>query len=132
MDFSANIGTEIYATGDGVIERADDLAQGYGNHVVINHGYGYETLYGHMSKIAAKVGQHVKRGDVIGYVGSSGMSTAPHLHYEVIYRGKYINPINFLYRDLKQEEYDKLIHESDNLMPESDKPIKQKITRNNF
>lgn len=109
MDFSANIGTEIYATGDGVVERADDLAQGYGNHVVINHGYGYETLYGHMSKIIAKVGQHVKRGDVIGLVGSSGMSTAPHLHYEVMKNQDKINPINFFFNDLSADEYAQML-----------------------
>lgn len=109
MDFSANIGTEIYATGDGVIERADDLAQGYGNHVVINHGFGYETLYGHMSRIAVKEGQRVKRGDVIGYVGSTGMSTAPHLHYEVIKNGEKINPINFFFNDLSADEYTQML-----------------------
>ena len=109
MDFSANIGTEIYATGDGVIERADDLAQGYGNHVVINHGFGYETLYGHMSRIAVKEGQRVKRGDVIGYVGSTGMSTAPHMHYEVIKNGEKINPINFFFNDLSADEYTQML-----------------------
>ncbi|MBL0047703.1 MAG: peptidoglycan DD-metalloendopeptidase family protein [Bacteroidetes bacterium] len=109
IDFSANIGTEIYATGDGVVERADDLAQGYGNHVVINHGYGYETLYGHMSKIIARVGQKVKRGDVIGLVGSSGMSTAPHLHYEVIKNQGKINPINFFFNDLSAAEYAQML-----------------------
>jgi murein DD-endopeptidase MepM/ murein hydrolase activator NlpD len=109
IDFSANIGTEIYATGDGFVERADDLAQGYGNHVVINHGYGYETLYGHMSKIIARVGQRVKRGDIIGLVGSTGMSTAPHLHYEVIKNQNKINPINFFFNDLSADEYAQML-----------------------
>ena len=109
IDFSANVGTEIYATGDGVVERADDLAQGYGNHVVINHGYGYQTLYGHMSKIIARVGQRVKRGDVIGMVGSTGMSTAPHLHYEVIKNQDKINPINFFFNDLSATEYAQML-----------------------
>lgn len=109
IDFSAIIGTEIYATGDGVVERADDLAQGYGNHVVINHGYGYETLYGHMSKIIARVGQRVKRGDIIGLVGSTGMSTAPHLHYEVIKNQNKINPINFFFNDLSADEYAQML-----------------------
>lgn len=109
IDFSANVGTEIYATGDGVVERADDLAQGYGNHVVINHGYGYETLYGHMSKIIARVGQRVKRGDIIGLVGSTGMSTAPHLHYEVIKNQNKINPINFFFNDLSADEYAQML-----------------------
>ncbi|MDQ3047406.1 MAG: M23 family metallopeptidase [Bacteroidota bacterium] len=109
MDFAAPTGTEIYATGDGMIDRADDGAQGYGNHVVIDHGYGYETLYGHMSKIAVKPGQLVKRGQLIGYVGSTGLSTAPHVHYEVKKDGEKMNPINYYYNDLTPEQYQKLI-----------------------
>ena len=109
MDFASPTGTPIYATGDGVVERADDGESGYGNHVVIDHGFGYETLYGHMSKIACKVGQKVKRGQVIGYVGSTGLSTAPHCHYEVIKNGEKINPINFYYNDLSPAEYQQLI-----------------------
>lgn len=105
MDFASPEGTPIYATGDGVVERADNTAQGYGNHVVINHGYGYQTLYGHMSKIAATVGKRVKRGELIGYVGSTGLSTAPHVHYEVIKNNEKVNPINFYYNDLSPEEY---------------------------
>ena len=108
MDFSAPQGTEIFATGDGVVERADASAQGYGNHVVINHGYGYETLYGHMSKIAVKAGQQVKRGQLIGYVGSTGLSTAPHVHYEVHKNEQIVNPINYYYNDLTPEQYQKL------------------------
>lgn len=109
MDFAAPLGTEIHATGDGVIERADDMAQGYGNHVVINHGYGYETLYGHMTRFVVHVGQQVKRGQLIGYVGSTGLSTAPHVHYEVHKNGDIVNPINFYYNDLTPEQYQKLI-----------------------
>lgn len=109
MDFAAAQGTEIYATGDGTIERADALAQGYGNHVVINHGYGYKTLYGHMSSIAVRAGQQIKRGQLIGYVGSTGLSTAPHVHYEVIKAGEKMNPINYYYNDLTPEQYQKLI-----------------------
>lgn len=109
MDFAAPEGTEIHATGDGVIERADNTAQGYGNHVVINHGYGYETLYGHMQKIVVRVGQQVKRGQLIGFVGSTGLSTAPHVHYEVHKAGQNLNPINFYYNDLSPEQYQKLI-----------------------
>lgn len=105
MDFTAEQGTPIYATGDGVIERADAMAQGYGNHVVINHSYGYQTLYGHMSKIVAKLGAKVKRGELIGYVGSTGLSTGPHVHYEVIKNGEKVNPINFYYNDLSPEQY---------------------------
>ncbi len=109
MDFAAAQGTEIYATGDGTIERADALAQGYGNHVVINHGYGYKTLYGHMNSMVVRVGQQVKRGQLIGYVGSTGLSTAPHVHYEVVKAGEKMNPINYYYNDLTPEQYQKLI-----------------------
>lgn len=109
MDFTAEQGTPIYATGDGTIERADANAQGYGNHVVINHGYGYQTLYGHMSRMAVKPGQKIKRGDLIGYVGSTGMSTGPHVHYEVIKNGEKVNPINFYYNDLSPEQYQILV-----------------------
>lgn len=105
MDFASPEGTPIYATGDGVVERADNTAHGYGNHVVLNHGYGYQTLYGHMSKIATSIGKKVKRGELIGYVGSTGLSTAPHVHYEVIKNGGKVNPINFYYNDLSPEEY---------------------------
>lgn len=110
MDFAAQTGTPIYATGDGTIETADANAQGYGNHVVINHNFGYKTLYGHMSKIACIVGRAVKRGDVIGYVGSTGLSSGPHVHYEVIKNGEKINPINYYYNDLSPEEYQLLVN----------------------
>jgi len=113
MDFSAPQGTEIRATGDGVVLRADDGAQGYGNHVVINHGYGYETLYGHMLKFVVHIGQQIKRGQLIGYVGSTGLSTAPHVHYEVHKNGQIVNPINFYYNDLTPEQYQKLIELSE-------------------
>ncbi|MGQ0827289.1 MAG: M23 family metallopeptidase [Bacteroidota bacterium] len=109
MDFAAPTGTEIYATGDGIIERADNTAQGYGNHVVINHDYGYKTLYAHMTNFVVRVGQQVKRGQLIGFVGSTGLSTAPHVHYEVIKHGQKTNPINFYYNDLTPEQYQKLI-----------------------
>jgi murein DD-endopeptidase MepM/ murein hydrolase activator NlpD len=109
MDFSAPIGAPIYATGDGTVERADNTAQGYGNHVVINHGFGYKTLYGHMSRFNVRPGKKVKRGEIIGYIGSTGMSTAPHLHYEVIKGGNKINPINYYYNDLSPAEYQAMI-----------------------
>ncbi|WP_159800112.1 M23 family metallopeptidase [Flavobacterium sp. MK4S-17] len=105
MDFSAKTGTPVYATGDGVVTRADNRASGYGNHIVIKHGYGYETLYAHLSKYKARAGQRVKRGDVIGYVGSTGRSEAPHLHYEVHKGGQVINPINFYYGNISAKEY---------------------------
>jgi murein DD-endopeptidase MepM/ murein hydrolase activator NlpD len=105
MDFSARTGTPIYATGDGVIARADNSASGYGNHIVIRHGFGYETLYGHLSKYNCRLGQTVKRGDVIGYVGSTGRSEAPHLHYEVHKGGEVVNPLNFYYGNISAAEY---------------------------
>ena len=109
MDFSAKTGTEIYATGDGKISKVRKSRRGYGNHVVIDHGYGYKTLYAHMSKYIVRKGQKVKRGEVIGYVGSTGTSVAPHLHYEVHKDGKKINPVNFYYNDLNPEEYEKML-----------------------
>lgn len=114
MDFACPMNTPIYATGDGVVERADNMATGYGNHVVLNHGFGYKTLYGHMSKMAVHPGQKVKRGQVIGYVGSTGLSTAPHVHYEVIKNGDRVNPINFFFNDLTPEEYQTLVNQAAN------------------
>jgi len=113
MDFTAPIGTDIFATGDGTVFRAG-WQQGYGNCVQINHGYGYVTLYGHMSSIKARVGQKVKRGDVIGLVGSTGKSTGPHLHYEVHLKGKVMNPQNYYFLDLSPAEYDKMVQMSNN------------------
>lgn len=109
LDFTAPIGTEIYAAGDGTVKEVNIEPRGYGMHVIISHGFGYETLYAHMSKFAVKPGQKVKRGEVIGYVGNTGTSTGPHLHYEVIKNGEKINPINFFYNDLTPEEYQKMI-----------------------
>lgn len=105
MDFTASTGTPIYATGDGVVVAADNSKSGYGNHIEIRHGYGYLTLYGHLSKYKCRAGQSVKRGDVIGYVGSTGRSEAPHLHYEVHKDGKVVNPINFYYGNISAAEY---------------------------
>ena len=113
MDFSAKIGTDIYATGDGKVTMAG-WKQGYGNCVMIKHGYGYETLYGHMNKFKVRVGQNVKRGEVIGTVGNTGKSTGPHLHYEVIVKGKYDNPSKYYFMDLTPEEYDKMIQIAEN------------------
>lgn len=109
LDFAAPIGTPIYATANGVVTEADFNEGGYGNHVIINHGYGYETLYGHMVRIKAKVGQKVKRGEVIGYVGSTGKSTGPHCHYEVHKNGTPVDPVYFFYNDLTPEQYDRLL-----------------------
>ena len=109
MDFSAKTGTPIYATGNGKVIRVRKSRKGYGNHVKIDHGYGYVTLYAHMQKYIVKKGQKVKRGEVIGYVGNTGKSVAPHLHYEVHKNGKKVNPVNFFYNDLTSEEYEKMI-----------------------
>ena len=105
MDFTAKTGTPIFATGDGVVARADNTVSGYGNHIVIRHGFGYETLYGHLSKYKSRAGQRVKRGDIIGYVGSTGRSEGPHLHYEVHKNGKVVNPLNFYYGNISAVEY---------------------------
>ena len=110
MDFTAKTGSPTYATGDGVVTRADNSVSGYGNHIVIRHGFGYETLYAHLSKYKARAGQRVKRGDIIGYVGSTGRSEAPHLHYEVHKDGKVVNPINFYYGNISAEEYVAISH----------------------
>lgn len=109
MDFTSPTGTEIYATGDAEVKLIKKSRRGYGNHIVLDHGFGYETLYAHMSKFNVVAGQKVKRGDVIGYVGNTGTSTAPHLHYEVWKDGRKINPINFYFNDLTPEEYDRMI-----------------------
>ncbi len=109
LDFTAPTGTPIYATADGVVSISGFSDGGYGNHIVINHGYGYETLYGHMSRIKAKRGQKVTRGEVIGYVGSTGKSTGPHLHYEVHKNGQKIDPVYFFYNDLSPEQFDRLL-----------------------
>ena len=109
MDFTAPTGTPIYATGDGVVLRADSTASGYGKHIRIDHGYGYVTLYGHMSRLNVRPGQKVKRGETIGLVGSTGKSTAPHLHYEVRYNGDPIDPVNFYFNDISEDEFDRMI-----------------------
>ena len=108
-DFSAPAGAPIYATGDGTVTTYKRSRSGYGHHIVIDHGFGYETLYGHMSKIEVNKGQRVKRGEIIWYIGSTGSSTAPHLHYEVIKDGRKINPINFFFNDLSPEEYEEML-----------------------
>ncbi len=109
IDFTAPTGTDIYSTGNGTISIVKKSRRGYGNHVIIDHGYGYKTLYAHLSKIDVRRGQKIKRGDIIGAVGSTGKSTAPHLHYEVLKDGVKINPINFFFNDLTSEEYDEIL-----------------------
>lgn len=109
LDFAATQGTPIYATADGVVKEASYDAGGFGNHVVINHGYSYETLYGHMVRIKVHVGEQIKRGEVIGWVGSTGKSTGPHCHYEVHKAGQPVDPVYFFYNDLTPEQYDQVL-----------------------
>lgn len=114
MDFSAPTGTEIFATGDGKVVEVKKKYNGYGHHIKIQHGFGYETLYAHMSKILVKRGQRVERGEVIGLVGSTGTSVAPHLHYEVFKEGKRVNPAHYYFNDLSPEQYETLLAASEN------------------
>ena len=109
VDFSAPKGTPIYATGNGKVAKVQKSRRGFGNHVIINHGFGYESLYAHMTKYTVRKGQKVKRGDIIGFVGSSGKSTAPHLHYEVHKDGKKINPAYYFHNDLSPAEFDRML-----------------------
>ena len=109
MDFSAPMGTPVYATGDGKVEKVQWSRRGYGNQVKINHGYGYKTFYAHLKKFTVKKNQNVKRGDLIGYIGNSGTSTAPHLHYEIIKNNRRVNPVNFYFNDLSEREYDEML-----------------------
>lgn len=106
MDFSAKTGTPVYATGDATVIRANNAMSGYGNLIILRHGFGYETYYAHLSKYNVRVGQKVKRGDLIGYVGNTGRSEGPHLHYEVHINGKVVNPINFYYGNMSAEEFE--------------------------
>ncbi len=118
QDFTAPVGTPIYATGDGKVTEITGSKRsrvGLGMHVKIDHGFGYETVYGHMSEFHVKRGQNVKRGDIIGYVGNTGGSTAPHLHYEVHKDGKKVNPAYYLFQDLNPQEYDQMIAISTNI-----------------
>ena len=112
MDFSAKTGTPIYAPGDGRIARADARAVGFGNHVRIDHGFGYVSIYAHMDKIVVRRGNKVKRGDLIGYVGNTGRSVAPHLHYEIVKDGRKINPINFYSGSLSPIEFEELVNQA--------------------
>lgn len=112
LDFAAPQGTPIYATADGVVKTSGFSDGGYGNYVVINHGYGYETLYGHMVRIKARRGQRVKRGEIVGYVGTTGKSTGPHLHYEVHKNGQKLDPVYFFYNDLSPQQFDLLLKQA--------------------
>jgi len=109
MDFAAPIGTPIYASADGVVDNIEVSFTGYGKKVEINHGFGYRTRYAHMHAFAVRNGQHVKRGELIGFVGDTGLSTAPHLHYEVFINGAQVNPVHYFFNDLNPAEYAKII-----------------------
>ena len=112
MDFSARKGTPIYATGNGTVKRADNRSSGFGKHIRIDHGFGYVSLYAHLSKYNVRRGQRVKRGDIIGFVGNTGRSRGPHLHYEILKDNKKINPLNFYYGNLSQKEFDAILIQS--------------------
>ncbi len=109
LDFAAPQGTPIYATADGTVRLSGNVGNGYGNHVIVNHGFSYETLYGHMVRTKVRAGQRVKRGEVLGWVGNTGKSTGPHLHYEVHKNGRPVDPIYFFYNDLTPEQFDRML-----------------------
>jgi murein DD-endopeptidase MepM/ murein hydrolase activator NlpD len=112
LDFTAPQGTPIYATANGRVSHAGNKGSGYGNHVIIDHGYGYQTLYGHMVRVKVSAGKSVKRGEVIGWVGNTGKSTGPHCHYEVIKFNQRIDPVYFFYNDLTPEQFDRLLKQA--------------------
>ncbi|MFN8309558.1 MAG: M23 family metallopeptidase [Chitinophagales bacterium] len=114
LDFTAPIGTEVHSTGDGVVETVEFNYGGYGNEIIVNHGYGYRTRYAHLSRTKARPGQKVKRGELIGYVGSTGKSTGPHLHYEVLKNNEAVNPIYFFYNDVTDAMFAKIVERSQN------------------
>lgn len=114
MDFTAPIGTDVFSSGNGKVKKVIRSRRGYGNHIIVDHGYGYETLYAHLNGFNVRRGQHINRGDIIGYVGNSGRSTGPHLHYEVRYKGRPVNPKNYYYMDLTPEEYEEMIELASN------------------
>jgi murein DD-endopeptidase MepM/ murein hydrolase activator NlpD len=115
MDFTASVGTDVYVTGDGIIREVTTEHSGYGRMILVDHGFGYQTLYGHLSNFKVKPGEKVKRGEIIGFVGNSGTSTSPHLHYEVHKNGEPVNPQFYYYMDLTPLEYEKMIAISSNM-----------------
>lgn len=114
MDFTADKGSDVYVTGDGVVEEIERKKWGYGNCIIVHHGYGYKTRYAHLSSVKVKVGQKLKRGELIGLVGSTGKSTGPHLHYEVEVNGEKVNPIGYYHSDLSPEQFEQLLEMSEN------------------
>ncbi|HZY26517.1 MAG TPA: M23 family metallopeptidase, partial [Bacteroidales bacterium] len=109
MDFTAPLGTDVYATGNGTVVGMVSSQRGFGKHIIIDHGFGYSSVYAHLSNFNVKVGQKVKRGDIIGYVGNSGTSVANHLHYEIKLNGVNVDPVNYFFEDLSSEEYEKMV-----------------------
>jgi murein DD-endopeptidase MepM/ murein hydrolase activator NlpD len=109
MDFTAPTGTDVYATGNGTVSMVKSARRELGNHIIIDHGFGYQTVYAHLNAFNVRVGQKVRRGDVIGFVGSTGLSTAPHLHYEVLVNGSHVDPAMYYFNDLTPEEYDRML-----------------------
>jgi murein DD-endopeptidase MepM/ murein hydrolase activator NlpD len=109
IDFPTNVGVPIYSTGNGKVIKIEHKINGYGKNVTVDHGYGYKTLYAHMSKMVVKLNQRIKRGEVLGFVGNTGDSTGPHLHYEVIYNGKKINPLPFCLNIKNYSEYKEFV-----------------------
>jgi murein DD-endopeptidase MepM/ murein hydrolase activator NlpD len=109
MDFTAPTGTEVYATGNGTVDAVKSTRRGYGNHVVLNHGFGYQTVYAHLNSFNGRARQKVTRGDVIGFVGNTGLSVAPHLHYEVKLNGRHVDPALYYFNDLTPDEYDRML-----------------------
>ncbi|MFO7613748.1 MAG: M23 family metallopeptidase [Bacteroidales bacterium] len=109
VDFSAPTGTDIYATGDGVVFSSQRARGGYGNQIIIDHGFGFKTMYAHLQEFKVRKGQRVKRGQVIGTVGNTGKSTSPHLHYEVLKNNKPVNPINYFFNDITAEQYEEML-----------------------
>ncbi len=109
MDFTTPLGTDVYVTGNGVVDKVLTSKRGLGNHIIINHGFGITSIYAHLDRFNVREGQKVKRGDIIGFVGSTGMSVAPHLHYEIKVNGVNVDPVNYYFNDLSAEEYDRMI-----------------------
>jgi murein DD-endopeptidase MepM/ murein hydrolase activator NlpD len=113
LDFTAPVGTPVYATGNGTVSQVEYGNTGYGNHIMLSHTVGYQSMYAHLSRITVREGQKVNRGDLIGYVGSTGKSTAPHLHYEVWKSGTKLDPINFFFNDLTPAQYEEMLRIAD-------------------
>ena len=113
IDFSAAEGTEVHVTGNGIVESIQKEKTGYGYHIIVNHDFGYKTLYAHLSEISVRRGERVNRGQTIGLSGNTGTSTAPHLHYEVLLNESKINPVHFFFNDLTPEEYEKIVERAE-------------------